>query len=226
MILLLAVLLGLLAGMIRAESGKRHYQTANLKAPWLVIPAFLAQVAVAELHHIGIQVNEQVAGFALLTGQTLLLGFCLVNLKQAAFPLLSIGALSNLLVMLFNHGLMPISPTTIADLYPQISADTWAVGHHLWNSKNIVLTEELTRLPFLADRFIIPDWLTYRVAFSLGDILLAVGVIWFFWSMGGSPDQSKELTNEKMELNASAIRKNWWKSGGKGTEQNTDSSCN
>jgi hypothetical protein len=36
----------------------------------------------------------------------------------------------------------------------------------------------------LADRFLLPDWFPYKVAFSLGDILIALGIFWLLAKPG------------------------------------------
>ncbi|MCB0072784.1 MAG: DUF5317 family protein, partial [Caldilineaceae bacterium] len=38
-----------------------------------------------------------------------------------------------------------------------------------------------------ADRFTVPDWYPQRVAFSLGDVLIALGAFGLFWSFGRCP---------------------------------------
>jgi hypothetical protein len=49
-----------------------------------------------------------------------------------------------------------------------------------------VLTEAQTRLSILSDRFLFPQWFLYRVAFSIGDVFISIGIIWLLWSLGGS----------------------------------------
>ena len=86
---------------------------------------------------------------------------------------------------------MPISHKTITRLLPDASESLLQTGQRLGTGKDIVLNEKDTVLPFLSDRFVTPQWLNYPVAFSLGDILISVGVIWLLWSMGGPQIQKK-----------------------------------
>ena len=62
-------------------------------------------------------------------------------------------------------------------------------GERVGSGKDIVLETSRTRLWWLADRFLLPGWFPYSVAFSLGDLLIAFGTFGFFWSLG-SPGES------------------------------------
>jgi hypothetical protein len=218
MILLTAILAGLLCGMVRAELGKHPYRELRVGKPGFVFLAFLAQIVIFQLPHLGITVQDFWVSLILIAGQLLLLAFTLANWKKPGFMLLALGTGLNLVALVFNQGLMPMKPDTIMNLYPEASPVSWSIGERLWNSKNIVLTEEMTHLPFLSDRFIIPEWSPYRVAFSLGDVILALGAFWLFWSLGGKPKQYKEINNEKTQYTNSSIRTNWRKSYRKGVQ--------
>jgi hypothetical protein len=218
MILLTAILLGLLSGMARAELEKHRYQTLELGKPGLVLLAFLVQLCIFQLPRLGLTLKNSWVGIALISSQILLVFFSLLNLKKPGFYLLAIGTVLNVLVMAMNGGWMPMAPETISNLYPQASPQSWTIGEHLWNSKNIILDEENTRLPFLSDRMIIPEWSPYRVAFSLGDVIMSAGAFWLFWSLGGKRRKHKEINNEQNEYNHSTIRADWRGSHRKGIQ--------
>ena len=57
--------------------------------------------------------------------------------------------------------------------------------------KDILLTTEKTNLVWLSDRFLLPSWSSYQVAFSLGDLLVASGAFWLLST------QEKPLTRTK-----------------------------
>jgi hypothetical protein len=205
MILLLAILLGLVSGVVRAELEKHPYQTLNFKKPGLVLVAFLAQLCVFQLPRFGFTVLDDWVAAVLVISQVLLFIFALLNRHSSGFILLAIGTLLNLAVMSLNGGLMPMAPETIAKLYPQASPESWSIGERLWNSKNIALGEEMTRLSLLSDRFIFPEWRYYRVAFSAGDVILSVGAFWIFWSLGGTPRKLKETSYGQNTIKSTSL---------------------
>jgi len=106
---------------------------------------------------------------------------------------LGLGLLLNFLVISVNGGLMPISPEMAARLYPAVAVNTWETGQQLAGNKDVVLPAPKTRLWSLSDRFFasFPLRNSYRVAFSLGDILIASGIFWWLW-MANSPSSGQE----------------------------------
>jgi hypothetical protein len=62
-------------------------------------------------------------------------------------------------------------------------------------TKDFVLPLADTRLWFLDDRFILPAWMNYHVAFSIGDVLIAIGAFWLLWSLGSPNNKQKEIRN-------------------------------
>lgn len=178
MILLWAVILGLLAGSIRAWVGGRRLISPNLRLAWLVPVAFVPQLLVFYIPAIAGIWADNIVATGLVTSQILLVIFAWVNRRQPGFWLLGLGLALNMLVIVLNGGLMPISPETVTKLLPNATPDTWEIGSRLGRSKDIVLPITETRLWLLSDRFLLT--LPNRVAFSLGDVLVATGAFWLF----------------------------------------------
>lgn len=185
MILVVAVFIGLIAGLIWAWIGKREYRLYGLHAPWLVLIAFIPQFFGFFLPTTKVLISEQFASIFLVSSQVLLLLFSLLNIKKLSFAPIIVGFLCNFLVIVLNGGLMPISPETINRLVPNAPSNLWILGHRLGYGKDVVLLEGQTILPFFSDRFVTPQWMNYPVAFSFGDLLISAGVIWLLWSLGG-----------------------------------------
>ncbi|RME86672.1 MAG: hypothetical protein D6770_11370 [Anaerolineae bacterium] len=175
MILLLAVLAGLVAGIAGALLRKEPYRPPELRAPWLAILAFVPQLVAFYFPTTRAVLPDAWASAGLITSQILLLGFAWLNRHVSGMSLIIAGLVGNLLAIIANGGFMPISPQTAARL---ISSPLPETGSRLGYSKDILLTAEETRLAWLSDRYLLPEWFPYRSVISLGDILIAAGAFW------------------------------------------------
>jgi hypothetical protein len=197
MILTLAVLAGFLAALLRAGLNREPLQPPVLKGIWLVVLAFFPQWLA---FHLGVTARLIPGGLAaalLVLSQLVLLFFVWKNRRQAGFWLLGIGVVMNLTVIAANGGLMPTFPEVVMRLAPGATG-TWDVGERLWLSKDIVLPVSATSLPWLADRFLMPDWLPWRAVFSLGDVLIAGGVFGLLWSMSSRQNAIRTSVGERV----------------------------
>lgn len=185
MVLLVAVLAGLLSGLVRARLGKKSYRPVPLRLTWLVLAAFAVQWMLFSFPITRINLPEPIVRISFVLSQFALLAFAWVNRKTSGFWLLGIGLLLNLIVITANKGFMPITPETVQWLRPDAPTGSWQIGRRLGYGKDIVLPQSDTFLWFLSDRFRSFSIQAYRVAFSLGDIFIALGAFWLFWSMGG-----------------------------------------
>jgi hypothetical protein len=183
MVLLVAVVAGLLAGLARARHGRRPLHPPHLRLVWLALVAFFPQLIAFYLPAGSRSPADSLAAAALVGSQIALLIFAWLNRKQPGFWALGLGLALNLLVIALNGGLMPISPETAGRLMPNAAPAVLQAGHRL--GKDIVVPAAATRLEWLADRFLLPSWVPYRLVFSLGDVLIALGAFWLLWAMGG-----------------------------------------
>ncbi len=184
-ILLVAVVAGLVAGWVRARSNGRSLAVPPIERWWLAPVALVPQLAVFYLPATRDTLAQTWVAVALVSSLVLLLLFVWFNRRYFAFWIMGAGLLMNLAAIILNGGLMPISPETLERLYPGAPAGQWQMGQQVGSSKNVMLTVAETRLEFLADRFFLPSWMSYSVAYSLGDVLIAAGVFWFLWQAGG-----------------------------------------
>lgn len=184
MILLVAVGAGLLAGTVRAWHGGHRLAVPNLRLFWLVPVAFFPQWLAFYLPATRKLIPDDLAAAVLVSSQALLLIFAWFNRDKPAFWALGLGLTLNLLVITLNGGLMPISPDMVARLAPESPPSAWQAGRRLGTGKDVVLPVAATQLWWLSDRFLLPPWFPYQVAFSLGDVLIATGAFWLLWTIG------------------------------------------
>jgi hypothetical protein len=186
MILLLAVIFGLIMGLLRARLGGRRLAPPRLRFEWLVLVAFAPQWFAFFLPATRELLADRFVAISLVSSQVLMLGFVLLNRRQPGFWALGLGLTLNLLVIAFNGGMMPISPETVARLAADGSPIAFQVGQRLGTGKDIVLPATSTRLWWLSDHFLLPAWFPYpeRIAFSIGDLFIAGGAFWLLWTLG------------------------------------------
>lgn len=177
MILLFAVAAGFILGLVWARWLGQTYQAPALKHLWLVFVSFLPQFVAIYFPSTRAQVSDKWASIILIASLTGLLGFAWLNRNLLGMKILFVGAVLNFTVILANRGFMPISPQTASHLVSAEVLSDIPFGTR-FGTKDILLPPEQTRFEILADRFITPTWLNYPVAFSLGDVFLAIGIFW------------------------------------------------
>jgi hypothetical protein len=182
LVLIFAVIVGLIAGSLRAWISGKKLQILSLRHVWLVPIAYTPQLLSFELRATRKLIPDEIAALGLLVSLLLLLVFAWLNRDQPGFWALGLGLALNLVVIALNGGLMPISPETVHRLEPYVPPGAWKVGERLGFTKDIVLPVAETRLWALSDRFVIPEW---YLAFSIGDVFIAIGAFWLLWSLGG-----------------------------------------
>ncbi|MBN1148379.1 MAG: DUF5317 domain-containing protein [Anaerolineales bacterium] len=190
MILLLAVLAGALAGLARARCGGCCFQLGVQSHVWLIFLSVFIQGLAFYFPPTRGRMPDQLAACFLISSQIGLLMFVWLNRKQPGLSILGAGLVLNLLVIVANGGLMPISPEVAHQLVPTRPVDAWETGVRFGWSKDILLAKTDTFLWWLSDCLVSPPWFLSRVAFSPGDVLVAIGAFWFFWVRGGPQEQA------------------------------------
>ncbi len=192
MILLAAVIIGLIASLGRSQLNKQRLKPLHLQLGFLVVLSFIPQLLVFYLPITSLHFPDNWASAALLCSQIMLLGFVWCNRNEPGFWALGLGLALNLLVIMLNGGLMPISPDTLKRLLPNAQNDIWQMGQRVGTTKDILMPTTETKLRWLSDQFILPEWIPYRVAFSIGDIFISIGSFWLLWSLSDPIKSNQE----------------------------------
>jgi hypothetical protein len=181
-ILLSAIAIGLAAGWGYARWNGVTWQSPVFKATWLVALGFLPQLLAFYLPSTRKLFTDEAASFSLILSQIVLLVFAALNIRLPGMPVLAFGLACNLAVILANGGFMPLTIDAASRLVSQTVMDRLVLGERVGSaSKDILLSEAGMRLPWLADRFVPPQAIPYRFAFSLGDVFIATGTFWLLF---------------------------------------------
>jgi hypothetical protein len=194
MVMLIAVGAGFIAGALRARIMNRKFRSVHLRLVGLVVLTYLPQFFAFYLPATRSIFTDTWVPPVLVVSQALLLVFAWVNRKIPGFWLLGLGLLANFSAISLNGGMMPLAPQTAKRLVPPDMEADLRVGKRFGFTKDILLPREVTRLWFLGDIFILPEWMNYPLAFSIGDILIAVGAFWLLWELGGPHKSTLEVS--------------------------------
>ena len=160
--MLWALPVGLLAGWLR---GGRIEALARVRFRWapLAVGGLLVQVALFT------ESGDRLAGTlgpAIYVASTAaVLVAVLANLRIGGLAIAAVGAISNLAAIVANGGAMPADPGALA------AAGFSGPGVH---TNSVVIAEPLLRP--LTDIFAVPAGVPFANVFSVGDVLIAIGV--------------------------------------------------
>jgi hypothetical protein len=153
---------GIVAGYLRG-GGLSRLADLPLRWVWLAIGALAAQV-VLFLPGVG-EALGGLAPVAYVATGVAILAVVLRNLRIPGMAIVAAGAACNLVAIVANGGSMPASPAALASL-------GWTASEAYSNS--VVLADPAVAP--LTDLFAMPAWLPFANVFSVGDVLIAVGI--------------------------------------------------
>ena len=162
MFILYAIAIGLLFGLI---AGGRPAGLADLtlRWPWLMVVGLLVQVALFST-----PVTDRIGALGppvYVASTALVLAAIWMNRRIPGMLIVAIGAGCNLSAIVANGGFMPADPATMAAL---------GKGDPTTYSNSAILADPALRP--LTDIFVLPEWLPFANVFSVGDILIGLGV--------------------------------------------------
>ncbi len=174
MFLLWALVIGVIVGFLRHGS-LGNLARLKFSGLWLILAALVIQVLIFPLGT-GAPIVQTGTQALHLLSYAFLLAFIVVNYRLVGLFVMGIGLISNIIVIAANGGYMPASVTALR--YAGMEKTVAALEQTLHHG-NTILMSAGTRLNFLGDRFAVPAVVPFATAFSIGDILLALGVIVF-----------------------------------------------
>ncbi|MCW2924959.1 MAG: hypothetical protein JWM98_2363 [Thermoleophilia bacterium] len=168
--------------------------TVQIHHPWL---AFVGVFGSHAVYKSGIYYGSPMLGRPIWVLSIAAIGACMyLNRHHRGLPLAALGALSNAIVIMANGGRMPTGRWGW-ELFTHMP--TWYRQPGFTNEVTetiLPFTGRGTRLDALAD--VLPPILPMSYPFSVGDVLLGVGVIWFMASvmLARAPEEAAAETTD------------------------------
>jgi hypothetical protein len=171
MFLLIAILVGFAAGLV---SGGRPGNLARLHLRWpgLIFLALVMQVAIFTPW---LPIPRSLLPTLYVLSNVIALTWLGRNFRIQGIACFALGAVSNLAAILANGGRMPVDGVLLSRARGAAAAAAIASGQV---PSNGVLVNAHTRLLWLTDRFLLPSPFPFPTVFSIGDVLIGLGVAW------------------------------------------------
>ena len=163
MFILYAIPAGILAGL--AAGGRlTGLGTLHFRWAWVFILGLAVQLVLFSDF-----VTERIgaAGVPIYVLSTLAVATAIAaNIRIKGMPIVLLGAASNLVAIVANGGYMPASAAAMESLGMSAKAG--------YSNSSFVPDPAL---PWLTDIFALPGWLPFSNVFSIGDVLIGLGVV-------------------------------------------------
>lgn len=163
MIILVAIPIGILVGLL-ARGSVGNLAGFRFRWAWVAVAGLAIQVALFT------QTGDAIAGSAgpaIYVGSTLAVFVAVLrNIRLPGMAIVALGSVSNLAAIIANGGSMPADPGALA-----IAGFTDAGSH-----TNSVVLEHPALQP-LTDIFAVPAGIPMANVYSVGDVLIAIGIV-------------------------------------------------
>ena len=158
--IVVAVALGLLCG-----GSLRQLSNLTLRRVELFYLAVAVQLVAFPFAFLPWATGDQLGRALWLGSYALLCCGALVNVRITGVPIVAAGMVSNIAAVVVNGGHMPVLPQALRD-----AGKSYLVH---FNSA----ADSAPGLPWLVDRWAVPQWLHVGNVFSVGDVVIAIGVL-------------------------------------------------
>jgi len=173
MLFLYVIPIGLIVGF---AVGGRLVGLGKLPFRWmgLLLPALLIQLLIFPSFTAKAFIPFATAPLHILSYAFLAL-WIVGNSRLLPILALGAGAICNFVVLLANGGFMPASDSALMKAgLPYLAERVMEEGVYA----NLILMSADTRLNFLGDLLYVPKWIPFSSAFSIGDLLISLALVW------------------------------------------------
>ncbi len=191
MLLLFLIIAAFLLAILKYRNIK-NIENKNIKFYWLILLGFVIQIAIFNEKFAQSELNYLTPVLYILSLIVLLI-FLLTNFKEYnGIKVTTAGFILNIMVILANKGYMPQSLKQLA-----ISGQTEKIkllmkyGHFY----NATVMSAKTRLNLLGDRILLSMFGKFKTVYSIGDIIIMIGIAIFVFELFAPDKNAGELTS-------------------------------
>jgi len=170
MSLLSAILIGVALG---AALGGRPRRLGQLPLRWNAV--VFGSLAIQLVLFTGLSIPATAVTVLYLLSGGLVIVWLARNLAIPGIACVMLGGLSNFVAIAVNGGRMPVEPNLLAQVRGAAYVSALAAGRVTSNSS---LADSHTNLRWLTDQILIPPPWPLPTVLSVGDLVIALGVIW------------------------------------------------
>lgn len=163
MVILIAIPIGILVGLV-ARGNLGNLSTFRFRWAGVAVAGLLIQVALFTPTGDAIAGSAGPAVYVASTAAVFLA--VLRNIRTPGMPIVALGSISNLAAIVANGGAMPADPAAL------VTAGLDGAGDH---TNSVVLANPA--LQPLTDIFALPAWFPLANVYSVGDVLIALGIV-------------------------------------------------
>jgi len=163
MFILYAVLIGVVAGFL---TGGRlsGLATIQLKWSWVILAGLVVQIVLFS-EPVSARIGS-LGPLVYVASTAVVIGAVLANRAITGMLIVALGAASNVAAIVANGGYMPADPAALTAL---------GAAHPTAYSNSTIVPDPA--LAPLTDIFALPAWVPFANVFSIGDVLIGIGVV-------------------------------------------------
>lgn len=173
MFIIYAITLGILIGYLRGGR-LEQLNSKPMYQKWAAFSALLIQIIIFSGFSFVKLIPQTIIVILHIVSYICLIIFIIANIRIKGILIIGLGTMLNSLVISLNGGYMPSNSE-------QLRLSTSAIGvNNLQQSityNNVSGMNRDTILPWLGDIFQMPSWMPFSNLFSIGDILIGIGVL-------------------------------------------------
>ena len=184
MSLLSAILIGVALG---AALGGRPRRLGQLPLRWNAV--VFGSLAIQLFLFTGLSIPAIAVTVLYLLSGGLVIAWLARNLAIPGIACVMLGGLSNFVAIAVNGGRMPVEPNLLAQVRGAAYVSALAASRVTSNSS---LADSHTNMRWLTDQILIPPPWPLPTVLSVGDIVIALGVIWLI-TRGMQPPRRQQV---------------------------------